>query len=92
MGIFFKDSKPHVSKEEFKKVRNKLYGKGWSHKELELIESFFATSINEGRVEDKGIDSLEITEGIKALRENENVYHLSDKKLSELEEVLNTYI
>ncbi len=92
MGIFFKDSKPHISKEEFKKVRNELYGKDWTHKELELVESFFETSMNEGRDSDKGIDRLEIEKGIQAMRENENLYHLSDKKLGELEAVFNKYI
>ncbi len=92
MGIFFSDSKPHVSRDEFKKVRMILDTKGWSSHDKDLAESFFAASIDEKNERDRGLDIGEITQGIETLRKNEDVYHLSEKKLLELEEALTKYL
>jgi hypothetical protein len=92
MGIFFSDSKPKVTRDEFKKVCNDLYYKDWTHKDLELLKSFFDSSINETKESDRGLDANEIMQGIKNLREHEGVYRLSEKKIDALQEVLNKYL
>jgi hypothetical protein len=92
MGIFFSDSKPKVTKEEFKKVCTDLYYKEWSHKDLELLKSFFDSSLNEVRESDRGLDANEIIQGVKNLREHEGVYRLSERKVEALEEVLKKYL
>ncbi|MES2213805.1 MAG: hypothetical protein V4465_00205 [Patescibacteria group bacterium] len=92
MGIFFDDTKPHVSKEEFKKVRNSLAMHDFTSKELDLVESFFSGDMNEERSIDKGIDKDEIERGVEALRNNPEVYHLSEKKLTILEEKLKEHL
>jgi len=92
MGIFFSDSKPKVTKDEFKKVCTDLFYKDWSHKDLELLKSFFDASLNEIKDSDRGLDSDEIVQGLKNLREHEGVYRLSEKKIDALEEVFKKYL
>ena len=92
MGIFFSDSKPKITKDEFKNVCSDLYYKGWSHKDIELLRSFFDSSLNEARESDRGLDALEIQQGINNLRDHEGVYSLSEKKLEILETVFKKYL
>jgi hypothetical protein len=89
---FFSSDKPKVSKDEFKKVRWYLFGKGWNSNELDLVTSFFSGSMDESGDFEKGLDKNEIAQGLETLKENERIYHLSNKKLLELEEALNKYL
>lgn len=92
MGIFFDDSKPNVSRDEFKKVRVILDSHGWSSEQKDLVESFFAASMDETNERDRGLDIDEINQGIATLRKNEEIYHLSEAKLVQLEEALKRFL
>lgn len=89
---FFSDNKPKVTKDEFKKVCTDLYYKGWNHKELDLLRSFFDSSLNESREAEIGLDAAEILQGVTQLREHDEVYHINEQKLKALEEVLKKYL
>lgn len=91
MGLFG-SSKPTISKREFQKeVRGHLFAKGFTSKELNEIEEIFR-----GDLEDKssssefvGITKEEAEAGIAWMRKNQGIHKLSEKKIDELEEVLN---
>ncbi len=89
---FFSDDKPKVTRDEFQKVCSSLYNRDWNEREVKMLRSFFEASIKETRDEDRGLDVNEVMQGVKTLRDNEEVYHLSEKKLSTLEELLKKYL
>ena len=87
MGIFdFDNSKPRVTSDEFhKKVRNELYTKGFTHKELDQLEGIFGGDMNEGQHREKGIDASEIDRGVKWLRDNQHSHTFSEKQIDEID-------
>jgi hypothetical protein len=91
MGLF-SSNKPKVTKDEFKKVCTDLYYKGWNHRELDLLRSFFDSSLNENREEERGLDAAEILQGVTQLRERDEIYHINEQKLKALEDVLKKYL
>ena len=87
MGFFW-NTKPKVSKGEFQKIRNYLYSKGFSHKELERVEEIFRADIDESGSYEQGISGEEVNKGIKWMRENMNDHHISSSKIDLLEKAL----
>ena len=86
MGIFFDDSKPRITEEEFKKIRAHLYNVGFSSDQLDKIEGIFRGDIYEDRDSDKGIDEKELFRAIAWMRENMHVHNISEQKVDILEE------
>ena len=87
MGFFF-NTKPKVTKEEFKKVRNYLYSAGFTHKELDEIAEIFRSDIDESQNFEQGISKEEIDKGIQWMRANVNVHHILSSKIDILEKAL----
>ena len=87
MGFFF-NTKPKVTKEEFKKVRNSLYLSGFTHKELDQVEEIFRADLDESQNYDRGISNEEVDKGIRWMKENLNIHHISAHKIDILEKTL----
>ena len=91
MGMFFDNdpaSKPHVSKEEFHKARNELYGQGFSHKQLDQVDMVFRGDFDETRKEDKFLSHNEIDKGIQWLKDNKGHHDIDEHKIDILEKTL----
>lgn len=88
MGIFFGDSKPKVSKDEFKKIRNALYGRGLSSKEINEVEKIFHGDLHESSFSDVGISDSEIDRGITWLKSHMSSHTFSPEQISIIEEEL----
>lgn len=81
MGLFWSDSKPSVSKTEFKeRVLMHLEANGWSHEDKEKVKMVFDGDLNEDGSQ-AGIDKKEIEEGINVLKHSG---HFSDSRLDDL--------
>ena len=87
MGFFF-NTKPKVTKEEFKKVRNYLYSMGFNRRELEEVSEIFRSDIDESQNYEQGISGEEIDKGIQWMRTNLNVHHIPAQKIDILEKAL----
>ncbi|OHA26450.1 MAG: hypothetical protein A3C06_02630 [Candidatus Taylorbacteria bacterium RIFCSPHIGHO2_02_FULL_46_13] len=87
MGLFdFGDSKPRVTKQEFhQKVRQSLYGNGFSHKELDQLEGYFGGDMHESGASHSGIDAKEVDRGVTWLREHKNDHTFSPKQIDDIE-------
>jgi hypothetical protein len=85
MGLFFNDTKPRVTKEEFKKVRSILYTLGFTTKELDKVEEIFRGDMDEDREMDKGIDEAELKKGIEWMRAHIKEHFISERKIDLLE-------
>jgi response regulator of citrate/malate metabolism len=88
MGIFFSNTKPRITKEEFQKVRSSLSANGFSARELDEVEEIFRGDMDEERDFDKGIDEKEIEKAIAWMKENENIHKISQSKIDILEREL----
>lgn len=88
--MFFDSPKPYVSKEEFKKARSFLSGKGFSTEELNNVERMFASDLLERGVtsRDKGISRDEITACTTWMRANPHKHKFSPAKIDLIEEAL----
>lgn len=85
---FFGPTKKHVSKNEMKDVRARLYANGFDETDIHFVEVVFRADLDEHEPEQAGIDEAEITSAISWLRHHPHHHHLSDTKLSTLEKVL----
>lgn len=91
MGLFFDSSKPHVSRDEFKKKVLPGLSSELSHKERKHLEGLFEGDYNEpGR--EKGVDKLEIENKMKWLRENKRHHSFSDQEIDKIEEVMKRHL
>ena len=61
---FFDSGKPHVSKDEFKKVKSQLHSEGVSEHDLDKLEARFMGDLHEDGGS-KGIDRKELEKGMK---------------------------
>ncbi len=83
MGLFWSDSKPSVSKTEFKeKIIRHIEANDWSHEDKELVKIVFSGSLNESDSQ-AGIDKKEIEEGISVLKKSGKI---SSSKLEDLKQ------
>ncbi len=90
---FFGDSKPKVTKQEFRqKVRGSLYSKGFSHKELDQLEGFLGGDLHEAAEHDKGIDAKEIDRSVEWLRANKHNHTFSDKQIDAIDTELRRHL
>lgn len=88
--LFGGSSKPRVTELEFKKVKSTLRGKGFSDNEIRKVEVLFSGDMYE-QVSDshpKGIENGEIKARIKWMRENKSKHGLSDSRIDDIEEAL----
>ncbi len=94
MGFLdFESSKPRVTHHEFKeKVRGNLYGKGFTHKELDQLEGFLGGDMHEGKSMDKGVDAHEIDRGVEWLKENRHAHTFSDEQIGHIEDELKKHL
>jgi hypothetical protein len=84
--LFGQQPKPRVTLEEWKKVRDNLYGlHHFTSKELETIEGIFRGDMYETRPIDNGIDTEELIRGIQYMRQHMNIHHISLEKINALE-------
>ncbi|MDD4804198.1 MAG: hypothetical protein PHN69_03410 [Candidatus Pacebacteria bacterium] len=86
MGIFFNDPKPRITETEFKKVRSRLYSKGFTTEQLDKIESIFRGDMYEDKDSDKGIDEKELERALTWMRDNTSTHNISEQKITVLEE------
>ncbi|MFA6797169.1 MAG: hypothetical protein WCR40_00435 [Candidatus Paceibacterota bacterium] len=86
MGIFFNDQKPRITETEFKKVRSRLYSKGFTTEQLDKIESIFRGDMYEDKDSDKGIDEKELDRALAWMRDNTSTHNISEQKITVLEE------
>ena len=86
MGIFFDDSKPRITEEEFKKIRAHLYNVGFSSDQLDKIEGIFRGDMYEDNESDNGIDEKELKRAILWMKDNMSVHNISEQKINTLEE------
>lgn len=86
--MFFDSPKPRISKLEFHKAREILFGKGFTHQELSEVDEVFRVALEEKHNGYEGIGEHEFQSGIKWLRENIGHHRLSAEKVAILEEVL----
>ena len=84
---FFDSGKPHVSKDEFRKVKSQLHAEGHSEHDLDKLEARFMGDLEE-EGSNKGIDRKELEQGIKDLRAKRHDYGLSEDLLKKAEEKL----
>jgi hypothetical protein len=85
MGLFWSDSKPSVSKTEFKeKVLMHLEANDWSYEHKELVKMVFAGSLNETGSQ-SGIDKQEIESGISVLKKSGKI---SSTRLDDLKKTM----
>lgn len=92
---FFGSSRPRVSKDEFRKVRNDLSAiADLSHRELDQLELMLDSALFEKREEDQGIDETEIEQFITRLRDLKfrDAHTFSDKQIDSIETVLKKYL
>jgi len=94
MGFFdFGNSKPRVTKDEFKKkVRNTLYSKGFTEKELNQLEGFLGGDMQESLQREQGIDASEIDRAISWLRANPKLHTFSPEQINEIDAELRKYL
>ena len=93
MGIFFDDSRPRVSVEEYKKhVRGALASRGFSHRELGVMDIIFNAALYEKSSREHGIDTQEIEQAVKFLRDNRSKYGISPERINIIEQVLKKYL
>ena len=59
-----------------------------STKERKFVSEMFQGDIGEKSSLDKGLDREELSEKIEALRETENVHHLSDQDIDRIDKAL----
>jgi hypothetical protein len=87
MGLFWSNSKPVVTKIEFKeKVMSHLSAAGWNQSDREKVKMVFAGHLYESDSQ-AGIDKKEIIEGITVLKKTTDI---SDERLNRLEEYMNS--
>jgi len=90
---FFGDSKPRVTKQEFhQKVRGALYGKGFSHKELDQLEGYIGGDMNESSSTHSGIDAKEVDRAVTWLRDNKHNHTFSEKQIGEIDAELRKHL
>ncbi|MBI5134119.1 MAG: hypothetical protein HZA81_01915 [Candidatus Taylorbacteria bacterium] len=88
MGLFWDDPKPRVTRIEWQKVRTSLFSRGLNKKEIDLIEGFFYSSLNETGIKDAGIQENEISMMIEWLKLNRATHKMSDQKIAQVEDAL----
>jgi hypothetical protein len=88
MGLFWDDPKPRVTALEWKKVRTSLFNRGFSKKEIDWVEGFFQSSLNETGIKDAGIQQNEIDQAVSWLRMNAGKHKISEEKIVLLEDAL----
>ncbi len=88
MGLFWDDPKPRVTRLEWQKVRTSLFSRGLNKKEIDLIEGFFHSSLNETGIKDAGIQESEISMMIEWLKLNRATHKMSDQKIAQIEDAL----
>jgi len=88
MGFFFNTPKPRVTAIEWKKVRTSLFDRDFTKKEIDWIEGLFQGDLHETRPLDAGIQGDEIEQTIGWLRANMTKHHLTDAKITLLENAL----
>ncbi len=86
--MFFDTPKPRVSREEYKKARSALLGRGFNAEDLNDIDQLFQADLNESSDRERGIDRSELEKGIAWLRKNIGHHRLSEHKIEILESVL----
>ncbi len=87
MGIFFDDTKPHVSREEFQKyVRSGLSSHNFTHKEIDFVEGFFNGDMYGETERKKGVDEEELERGIAWLKTHMHDHSLSEQQIGIVEE------
>ncbi|MFA6445639.1 MAG: hypothetical protein WCW14_00095 [Candidatus Paceibacterota bacterium] len=92
MGFFFSDSKPHVGKDEWRKVRNDLSACGFEHKRIDRVEEIFRGDLYELQNSQKGIDTNEIDAAIAWMRAHMSEHPFSKEKIATIERVLRKYL
>ncbi len=84
--IFGSKTKPRVTLEEWRLIRNTLSGShDFTQKELDKVEEIFRGDMYEEREIDKGIDTNELIKGIQYMRQHMDLHHISPKKVDALE-------
>ena len=87
MGFFW-NTKPKVITNEFKKVRNHLWAKGFTRRELDEIEQIFRADLDESQSTEQGISKEEIEKGIQWMKQHVNVHKIPEYKIAILEQAL----
>jgi len=85
--MFFDSPKPRISKEEYKKARSTLLGRGFNTEDLNDVDQLFQADLNESSERERGIDQQEFEKGIAWLRKNVGHHRLSPSKIDTLAEV-----
>lgn len=86
MGIFFNSPKPRVTQEEWKRVRATLLNKYYfTLREVNQIEEIFRGDMDEQKMLEKGIDTIELVKGIQWMRQHLNTHRISAKKIDAVE-------
>ena len=87
MGFFF--SKSVVSPEEFKKARYELYSKGFTQRELNVLEELFMGYMHSSGTSQRGINATEMNEAISWLQENKSKHPFSSDQIDLISNALN---
>jgi len=91
MGLFF-DSKPRVSKDEFKKKVLPALSSELSHREIKHLEGLFEGDMHEPGRWEKGVDKKEIEGKMKWLRGNKRYHSFSDQEIDKIEDVMKRHL
>lgn len=86
MAIF---SKPKVTQREFKKkVRTELYDSGIPARKLNQLEGFLRGDLEGSTIVRRGIDSRELENSVKWLKENPGKHQFSSDQVERIEKSL----
>ena len=83
MGFFFSDKPKRVTKEEFKEIRSRLYGK-LDERERDEVEKLFRSDLEESGIEE-GISQAEFDAGMLWLKNNKSKHVLEDSDIDLVE-------
>lgn len=90
MGLFG-SAKPRVTKEELHRaIFQRL--PHLNYKQRKFLEEFFEDDVDEKFASEKGLDADEITKRMESLHSTQNMHHISEGDLVEVEKVLRSML